>query len=67
MFDDTFTLANPPPRRAPLRLDPDDRRQRGLFAGLDCLAGQGDLFETDGSDDHAAAILTTRPADRPPG
>lgn len=56
MTPDRYTLANPQPRRAPQRLDPDDRRQRGLFAGLDCLAGQGDLFGTDGDDDDAAAV-----------
>ena len=67
MTTDHYTLANPPPRRAPLRLEPDDRRQRGLFAGLDCLAGQGDLFETDGDDDHAAAITAPERAEGLPG
>jgi len=57
MFTDTdaFTLSNAPPRRAPIRLDPDDRRQTVMFSGLDCLAGQADLFATDG-DDGAQAI-----------
>jgi len=48
MNDDTFTLTNDPPKRAPLRFDNDERRQTTLFAGLDCLEGQTDLFATDG-------------------
>jgi len=67
MSADAFTLSNSaPPRRAPIRLDPDDRRQAVLFAGLDCLAGQADLFATDGTDDstqqsiHAGTTNGTR-------
>lgn len=44
-----FRLQNDPPRVA--KPDYDDGecdRQRVLFAGLDCLPGQMDLFETDG-------------------
>lgn len=53
MFDDTetFVLTNATPRRPTMRLDPDDRRQTVLFAGMDCLEGQRDLFGTDGVGD----------------
>ena len=49
-FDmERFILTNDPPR--PAKRDHDDGqrdRQRVLFAGLDCLSGQMDLFATDG-------------------
>lgn len=52
MFDDeTFVLCNEPTRRAPVRFENDERRQKPLFAGLDCLPGQDDLFSTEGADD----------------
>ena len=43
-----FALANDPPRPKPARFENSEGRQRMLLAGLDCLPGQGDLFETDG-------------------
>ena len=45
-----FRLENVPFRPAPRPLDsgPDRTRQMRLFAGLDCLPGQLDLFPTDG-------------------
>lgn len=45
--DEPFVLANDPPRRVPVRFENDDRRQRTLFDGLDCLPGQEDLFADD--------------------
>jgi hypothetical protein len=52
MFDDVpFVLTNEPARRAPLQFENDERRQKPLFAGLDCLPGQDDLFSTEGADD----------------
>ena len=48
-----FTLENDTP--APKRYEPVEtaaRRQGMLFAGLDCLPGQLDLFETDGQAEH---------------
>jgi len=49
MTDEPFTLRNDPPRRRPDAPN-DPERQRLLFAGLDCLPGQQDLFETEGDD-----------------
>ena len=47
--DETFTLSNPPPKPIPWRgPKPENTRQTMLLSGLDCLPGQGDLFETDG-------------------
>ena len=44
-----FELRNDPPRPAPWTPpEPPKTRQRLLFAGLDCLSGQQDLFPTDG-------------------
>lgn len=52
MFDDEpFVLTNEPARRSPIRFENDERRQKPLFAGLDCLPGQDDLFSTEGADD----------------
>lgn len=48
MSDDQFQLTNAEPKPAPLRIDVPECRQRVMFAGLDCLAGQDSLFETDG-------------------
>lgn len=52
MFDDAgFTLTSEEPQPQALSLfatPPAKARQRVLFAGLDCLPGQLDLFATDG-------------------
>ena len=43
------------PRPKPWKPEaPTPGRQRVLFAGLDCLAGQRDLFDTDGQPDREA-------------
>ena len=39
------------PRPKPARFENSEERQRMLLAGLDCLPGQGDLFQTDGEED----------------
>jgi len=44
----TFTLQNDPPCRPAPRFESTPARQRVLLAGLDCLPGQSDLFDTDG-------------------
>lgn len=54
MIDDegeTFQLSREPERaeRREVSVEP-ERRQKVLFSGLDCLPGQLDLFETDGTD-----------------
>ena len=47
---EAFTLANPPPPHKPWRGEPtEQRRQKVLLTGMDCQAGQQDLFETDGN------------------
>ena len=44
-----FVLSNAPPKPKPWRGgEPENTRQTVLIAGMDCLAGQQDLFETDG-------------------
>ena len=43
-----FTLANAPPKRKPAEFAKEPIRQTVLFAGLDALPGQRDLFATDG-------------------
>ena len=44
-----FRLTNDPPQPEGEVFDlPPKQRQGVLFAGLDCLAGQQDLFDTDG-------------------
>ncbi len=53
---DTFELRNDPApgRRGEFQLSvpPADPKKQGvLFAGLDCLPGQLDLFQTDGYDE----------------
>ena len=49
--DEPFRLANDQPTAKPLSFENSERtRQRVLFSGLDCLPGQLDLFDTDGSD-----------------
>ncbi len=46
---DAFTLANSPPPHKPWRGgQPKNTRQSMLLCGMDCRAGQRDLFETDG-------------------
>lgn len=45
----SFELRNDPPPHTPWRgEDREKKRQKTLFAGLDCLSGQQDLFPTDG-------------------
>ena len=47
---DEFVLSNAPPKPKPWREgEPDNTRQTVFFTGMDCLAGQQDLFETDGN------------------
>ena len=48
MPDDPFRLTSPPPQRVRAKFKSDPARQNVLFAGLSCLAGQTDLFLTDG-------------------
>ena len=43
-----FKLRNDLPKRPTAEFGNIPMRQRKLFAGLDCLPGQGFLFETDG-------------------
>lgn len=43
-----FVLCNEPPKPKPARFEDQCGRQSVLFAGLDCLSGQQDLFCTDG-------------------
>ena len=48
-MNEGFALANNPAPQRQRRFDAGDRpRQKVLFAGLDCLPGQMDLFATDG-------------------
>ncbi len=57
-MNDTFALSNNPAPKKPCHAQPSDKmRQKVLFAGLDCLSGQMDLFPTDGQppDDEQAA------------
>jgi hypothetical protein len=43
---EAWVLANDPPRKPANPFDNNDRsRQSKLFTGLDCLAGQTDLFD----------------------
>lgn len=51
--NESFVLTNQPARRSPIRFENDERRQKPLFAGLDCLPGQDDLLSTEGVDDDA--------------
>lgn len=46
--DKSFTLANEAPRPKPPRFENNSGRQMVLLAGLGCLPGQRDLFQTDG-------------------
>lgn len=48
-MSDNFTLQNDPPKESRWQPPPTEKvRQTVLFSGLDCLAGQADLFPTDG-------------------
>jgi hypothetical protein len=50
MTDEPFTLANDKPKLTPWRPpEQEPCRQKVLFAGLDCEAGQLDIFATDGA------------------
>jgi hypothetical protein len=51
MNEQEFTLANDSSKPKPARFENSEGRQRVLLAGLDCLPGQGDLFQTDGEED----------------
>ncbi len=45
-----FVLNNAPPKPKPWRGgEPENTRQTVLVAGMDCVAGQQDLFATDGN------------------
>lgn len=46
-----FTLENDIPEPAPRKFSNSKDTQRVLFAGLDCLPGQLDLFPTDGREE----------------
>ncbi len=49
---DPFTLDDTPkPEPEPNPEPPEPTRQTTLFSGLDCLAGQLDLFQPDGEED----------------
>jgi len=48
-----FALANDAPRKPPARFEDAAGTQRMLLAGLDCLPGQANLFQTDGEGDSA--------------
>lgn len=48
---EAFNLTNPPPKPVKWKGAPSDKcRQTVLLSGLDLLPGQGNLFETDGSE-----------------
>ena len=49
MSDEPFTLRNAPPVPPTAQFENNPNRQRVLLAGMDCLAGQLDLFPTDGA------------------
>lgn len=49
--DERFTLANEAPRPQPQRFENQNGRQTVLLAGLDCLPGQRNLFQTDGEEE----------------
>ena len=47
--DEGYALTNPPPPLPEWRgSQPENTRQAVLFAGMGCLPGQRNLFETDG-------------------
>ncbi len=49
-MNETFFLSNNPTPKKPRHFESNDKtRQKLLFSGLDCLPGQMDLFDTDGS------------------
>ena len=43
-----FELRVDAPKPKPLQFEDSPTRQRACFQGMDCLAGQQDLFDTDG-------------------
>ena len=48
MTEETFRLASDPPKLRPAEFDDNEQcLQTALFAGLDALPGQLDLFSTD--------------------
>jgi len=50
---DQFTLRNDDPRPTFWKCASGEKpRQQVLFAGMDCLSGQRDLFQTDGQADN---------------
>lgn len=49
--DQPFTLTNEAPRSKPWRAEDDPRRQQVLLEGLDCCAGQLDLFTEEDQQD----------------
>ena len=50
MTDEPYQLGSDPPPYRPWKPEPRERqKQQTLFAGLDCLPGQRDLFPTDGN------------------
>jgi len=51
--EEPFTLRNEAPRPKPQRFENQGGRQMVLLAGLDCLPGQWDLFQTDGEEEEA--------------
>jgi hypothetical protein len=60
MSDEPFTLRNDPPDQAKAEFENNDCRQRLLFAGLNCLPGQIDVFVTDGEE--PAELVKHKPA-----
>ncbi len=54
----TFQLRNDPLSHKPWRGEaPEKAQQKTLFAGLDCLSGQQDLFATDGTEYESTTTL----------
>ena len=65
---DDFTLRNDPPAPPKARFENAASRQAVLFAGLDCLGGQLDLFATDGEQPPAPTgetVKTQVPTENP--
>lgn len=52
MSDEPFTLQNDPPRPKRLVIDDEPRRQRLLLDGMDCCAGQQDLFDEESPEEY---------------
>ena len=63
-----FALTNEPPCPKPARFESNGKtRQKRLFAGLDCLPGQLDLFPTDGCERAEDDQSNGRPAETQDG